>query len=230
MLGIVMVWLVIFFIIYIFSKKEDESSKDNFLGGLEEFPERRMELRKILHDTLSDSQKELELKRFGRRCYNCGTQKDLEFDHHIPLSLGYPLRDSEVGSNLVILCSSCNRRKGDMVPQEFYSVEKLKGLEDLGVRSHLHYREDRIKEVEELLYSERIKLLKGYIEDKDKIEFNYIDLDKILGVRERIIDKPVKIFSKRRYFKTSFKKDYYLKGSSGRVYNIKWIEKIGKAI
>lgn len=62
----------------------------------------------------------LVLSVFGHRCAACGADARLELDHHRPLHLEYPLLH-----NAVPLCISCNRRKGSLRPEEFYSPWKL---------------------------------------------------------------------------------------------------------
>lgn len=47
-------------------------------------------------------------KRDGGRCVDCGDQKNLEFDHIIPFSMG----GANTARNLQLLCESCNRSKG----------------------------------------------------------------------------------------------------------------------
>lgn len=52
--------------------------------------------------------KVLVWQRDGGRCTECGSQKELEFDHVIPLAMG----GSNTSRNLQLLCAVCNRRKG----------------------------------------------------------------------------------------------------------------------
>ena len=63
---------------------------------------------------------------FHNACANCGSTKNIELDHHYPLSKGYAL----TRSNAVLLCRFCNRSKGNKDPSEFYSVEKLSMIEN----------------------------------------------------------------------------------------------------
>ena len=53
--------------------------------------------------------------RDGGRCRQCGSNKELHFDHVIPWSKGGP---NTVG-NIQLLCGTCNRRKGaDDIPAD----------------------------------------------------------------------------------------------------------------
>ena len=53
--------------------------------------------------------------RDGGRCRQCGSNKELHFDHVIPWSRGGP---NTVG-NIQLLCGTCNRRKGaDDIPAD----------------------------------------------------------------------------------------------------------------
>jgi hypothetical protein len=47
-------------------------------------------------------------RRDGGRCVRCGSQRNLEFDHVIPVALG----GSHTARNLQLLCETCNREKG----------------------------------------------------------------------------------------------------------------------
>lgn len=47
-------------------------------------------------------------QRDGGRCVECGEQRNLEFDHVIPLAMG----GSNTERNLQLLCETCNRTKG----------------------------------------------------------------------------------------------------------------------
>ena len=57
---------------------------------------------------------------FGGRCAACGARDRLCLDHHRPLQRGHSLMH-----NAVLLCARCNRRKGTLPPEEFYSPWKL---------------------------------------------------------------------------------------------------------
>ena len=47
-------------------------------------------------------------RRDGGRCVNCGADRDLQFDHVIPVALG----GASTEVNLQLLCAACNRDKG----------------------------------------------------------------------------------------------------------------------
>jgi hypothetical protein len=47
-------------------------------------------------------------RRDGGRCVSCGSKRQLQFDHLIPVRLG----GASTVDNLQLLCSACNRSKG----------------------------------------------------------------------------------------------------------------------
>lgn len=59
-------------------------------------------------EPLAQEVKLLVWQRDGGRCVQCGEQRDLEFDHIIPISMG----GANTVRNLQLLCERCNRRKG----------------------------------------------------------------------------------------------------------------------
>lgn len=50
-------------------------------------------------------------KRDKQTCVNCGSQKDLEFDHVVPVSMG----GSNSLNNIQLLCLKCNRTKSNKI-------------------------------------------------------------------------------------------------------------------
>lgn len=64
-------------------------------------------------------------KQFGRKCFRCGKAKRLCIDHNLPLCAGNAL---DYG-NAVVLCRSCNAKKGTKLPTEFYTPAELRRLE-----------------------------------------------------------------------------------------------------
>ena len=47
-------------------------------------------------------------RRDGGQCVRCGSQRNLEFDHIIPIALG----GGNTARNVQLLCEACNREKG----------------------------------------------------------------------------------------------------------------------
>lgn len=50
-------------------------------------------------------------RRDGGKCVKCGSQRNLEFDHIIPVSKG----GSNTERNIQLLCEACNRQKSDII-------------------------------------------------------------------------------------------------------------------
>lgn len=66
---------------------------------------------------------------FQDKCFSCGSENSLCFDHSYPLSLGYAL----TRSNCTLLCQSCNSTKGTKLPEEVYTEEQIEFLNSLKV-------------------------------------------------------------------------------------------------
>lgn len=60
-------------------------------------------------------QKNRIMNRDGRKCRICGCTDDLTIDHVVPVSKGGSNRDN----NLMILCLTCNQRKGAEIYHQF---------------------------------------------------------------------------------------------------------------
>lgn len=57
---------------------------------------------------ISDAVKMFVWQRDGGRCVSCGDNRNLEFDHIIPVSMG----GASTTRNIQLLCEACNRAKG----------------------------------------------------------------------------------------------------------------------
>ena len=71
------------------------------------FTHLRTELRPASREHLSASKRKRILLRGKGRCMKCGSKKNLEIDHVVPLARG----GSNRLENLQLLCRDCNRRK-----------------------------------------------------------------------------------------------------------------------
>lgn len=58
--------------------------------------------------------RELVLRKHGYRCRICGSQRDLQIDHVIPINRG----GNNDLRNLQILCGRCNQQKGISIVSE----------------------------------------------------------------------------------------------------------------
>lgn len=71
--------------------------------------------------------KRATLRDCSRRCVYCGSALDLEtatLDHVQPLARG----GAHTPGNVVAACGPCNRRKGDLLPHEFFGRYPNAGL------------------------------------------------------------------------------------------------------
>ncbi len=60
---------------------------------------------------ISEEVKNMVWRRDEGKCVRCGSNRNLEFDHIIPVSKG----GSNTARNLQLLCESCNRQKSDSI-------------------------------------------------------------------------------------------------------------------
>lgn len=80
--------------------------------------------------SLADRKRALKraaLRECGRRCVYCGSRLELEtatLDHVHPVARG----GTNAPGNLVAACGPCNRRKGDLLPHEFFRRFPAAGL------------------------------------------------------------------------------------------------------
>ncbi|MBX3026694.1 HNH endonuclease [bacterium] len=59
-------------------------------------------------DPISHDTRIFVWQRDGGRCRNCGSRRDLHFDHVVPRAWG----GASVAANVELLCRDCNLRKG----------------------------------------------------------------------------------------------------------------------
>ena len=101
--------------------------------------EKRGLFKRFRHRVIENVYRNKFFALFDHRCFKCGVKEKpypeigqppiLCIDHHVPMALGGHL----VPGNLVAICRSCNNKKLDLPPEEFYSpseLEKLKPILD----------------------------------------------------------------------------------------------------
>jgi 5-methylcytosine-specific restriction endonuclease McrA len=88
---------------------------------------RRRAKKRGVKEFFTAEQRQKVMLQFGYSCFSCGYKESPCLDHHLPLSAGHPL---EFG-NAVILCRSCNAKKRNKLPSEFYTPEQLIRLNTL---------------------------------------------------------------------------------------------------
>ena len=82
--------------------------------------------RKQLQESYDRLDAQITMREFSNQCFNCKSNKALHIDHHYPFCGGNKL----TLYNAVVLCRSCNSRKGYKNPKKFYTLGKLKLLEN----------------------------------------------------------------------------------------------------
>ena len=87
---------------------------------------RKRRARKLdVEENYTAEQIEITLAAFKYRCFNCGSDYKLCIDHHHPLIKEFALSLD----NAVVLCRSCNSKKGFKNPEDFYGEEKCNILD-----------------------------------------------------------------------------------------------------
>ncbi|HCI14590.1 MAG TPA: hypothetical protein DFK12_11750 [Gallionellaceae bacterium] len=86
---------------------------------------------------IADLYKKKFFSLFDHRCFKCGSKEKSQqefgrppilcIDHHIPMARGGHL----VPGNLVSLCRSCNNKKLDYPPEDFYTPSELERLKPI---------------------------------------------------------------------------------------------------
>ena len=103
-------------------KRWYKENKDKVMAG-----KRRRRARKLeVDENYSLCDRQITLREFDRRCFNCNSKNQLCIDHHRPLNDGNPL----ALNNAVVLCKICNSSKGTKSPEKFYGVKVAKELDD----------------------------------------------------------------------------------------------------
>ncbi|HSJ63320.1 MAG TPA: HNH endonuclease [Gemmatimonadaceae bacterium] len=90
------------------------------------------------HAAYKRALKRATLRDCSRRCVYCGTALDLgtaTLDHVQPLARG----GAHTPGNVVAACGPCNRRKGDLLPQDFFARYPNAGLNFL-LYAHVVHR------------------------------------------------------------------------------------------
>lgn len=108
------------------------NSKETYKG--QRGKEKRQLFDRFRFRVIEDIYKSRFFALFDHQCYKCGAKEKphpeigqppiLCIDHHIPMILGGHL----VPGNLVALCRSCNNKKHDSPPEEFYTPDELEKL------------------------------------------------------------------------------------------------------
>jgi len=133
---------------------------------------KRYERHKIIDSNFTYADSQWIKHLFGHRCFNCGSKKNLQIDHHMPLSLGYGLKTDEK-YNAVLLCKSCNNQKSSLLPTKFYTSSQLKILETAyDIQTH---KDKYIGNYKNIDIENLIDLYEKYLKDKTLLYLDYLD-------------------------------------------------------
>ncbi len=158
---------------------------------------KRYETHKIIDSNFTYSDNKWIRNLFNHECFNCGSKKNLQIDHHMPLSMGYGLKIGE-DYNAVLLCKKCNNKKSNLHPIKFYTPSQLRDLEmTYHIRTH---RDDNITPHENI-HIEKLTLdYENSLKENNSI---YLDYLTYLWSEKKL--------SKYRLKKGNLYKIYYLK-------------------
>ncbi|WP_319371607.1 HNH endonuclease [uncultured Ilyobacter sp.] len=238
MINLIFFWMVVFIIIYFFTRESNSSydkEKDENIIVSEDIRFeilKRKEVEDFFDDRLTDLEKENLYGIFENRCFKCKSEEDLSTDHHLPISKGYPLKDEKAGLNAVLLCKRCNGKKQNKLPGEFYTKEELLKLENLGIRSHLYYSSKRIINLERRVLSGKIKFLQESVAKGENIKFVYFNQRDPLFVREEEEIMPIRVVSRKKFLYRGWTWEWFLhcEGERKRIFNIRWMYHLEKTL
>lgn len=158
---------------------------------------KRYERHKIIDSNFTYADSNWIKHLFKHCCFNCGSKKNLQIDHHMPLSLGYGLKVDD-RYNAVLLCKKCNNQKSNLLPTKFYTSSQLRVLEiSYDIYSHKDLFLDEYKSID---IENTIKIYENSLKEKKILYLEYLDY---LWNKEKI--------SKYRLKKLNTYKFYYIK-------------------
>lgn len=100
----------------LYYKRWAENNRDKIRKNIN----RRRKREKLLDKNWTEEDRKYILKKFGHKCINCGSKKNLVMDHFWPIWLGYGLSRK----NAIPLCNRCNVLKGKSRPDWFFGEQR----------------------------------------------------------------------------------------------------------
>ena len=177
-----------------FKNKISFSITEKRINKIFKVKSKRYERHKIIDSNFTYADNQWIKHLFEHRCFNCGSKKNLQIDHHMPLSLGYGLKIDDK-YNAVLLCKRCNGQKSSLLPTKFYTPSQLKILEiSYDIHTHKDKHIDNSKNIDAI-----IDFYEKSLKDKALVYLEYLDY---LWNQKKI--------SKYRLKKEKFYKIYYI--------------------
>ncbi|HAS79800.1 MAG TPA: hypothetical protein DCR90_02705 [Fusobacteriaceae bacterium] len=155
-----------------FKKNVDSNITKEKISKIFKIKGKRYERHKILDLNFTHTDSKWIKVLFKNCCFNCGSKKNLQIDHHLPLSLGYGLKfDNKY--NAVLLCKKCNNKKSNLLPSKFYTLSQLKILETTyHIDTHKKKYLDNSKNI---AIENLIDIYEKQLQNKSLIYLNYLD-------------------------------------------------------